>query len=131
MAEIEQAGPASAKLDVREEDGTLVLCLSGDLDVTSTDCFRSALDAALDGTADRVIPDLAGLQFMDSSGTALIVSVTQKVREVRVRNPTTIVRRLFELTGLTEALGMVPGVLPGTGLGHMNISRLFSAQKCG
>ncbi len=131
MAEIEQAGPASAKLDVREEDGTLVLYLSGDLDVTSTDYIRSALDAALDGTADRVILDLAGLQFMDSSGTALIVSVTQKVREVRVRNPTAIVRRLFELTGLTEALGMVPGVLPGAGPGHMNISRLFSAQKCG
>ena len=45
---------------------------------------------------------------MDSSGIALLISTTRKANAVEVRNPTVIVRRIIELTGLTEILLMVP-----------------------
>ena len=57
---------------------------------------------------DRLAFDVAELKFMDSSGIALLVSAARQVRQVELRHPTPIVRRLIELTGLTELLLMVP-----------------------
>ena len=108
MAEIGQPGSAAAGLEAREEDGALVLHLSGELDVTNVKQVRSAVDAFVSSQTERLIFDLEGLQFMDSSGIALLVSVAQKVREVQVRNPSGIVRRLMELTGLTDTLHVTP-----------------------
>ena len=108
MAEIGQPGSAAAGLEAREEDGALVLHLSGELDVTNFKQVRSAVDAFVSSQTERLIFDLEGLQFMDSSGIALLVSVAQKVREVQVRNPSGIVRRLMELTGLTDTLHVTP-----------------------
>ena len=108
MAEIGQPGSAAAGLEAREEDGALVLYLSGELDVTNVKQVRSAVDAFVSSQTERLIFDLEGLQFMDSSGIALLVSVAQKVRKVQVRNPSGIVRRLMELTGLTDTLHVTP-----------------------
>ena len=108
MAEPGQAGTASAGLKAQEEGGALVLYLSGELDVTTADQIRAAMNAAGSSDTERLIIDLADLQFMDSSGIALIVSVAQRAREVQVRNPSAMVRRLIELTGLAEALRITP-----------------------
>ena len=108
MAGIEQAGSAAAGLQAREEDGALVLRLSGDLDVTNAEQVRSAIGAVVSSDTERLIFDLEGLQFMDSSGIAMLVSVAHKVRDVQVRNPSIIVRRLIELTGLADALHVTP-----------------------
>ncbi len=43
---------------------------------------------------------------MDSSGIAMLVSVAREGREVQLRNPSAIVRRLIELTGLAETFGI-------------------------
>ncbi len=106
MAELDPAGSASAWLEAQDEDGTLVLRIFGELDVTSADDVRSNLDAALGSETERVVFDLGGLEFMDSSGIALLLSVTGKVREVQVVNPPAIIRRLLELTGLAETFRM-------------------------
>ncbi len=106
MAEIGQAGSAAARLEAREEDGVLVLRLSGELDVTNAKQVRSAVDAVLTSETERLIFDLEGLQFMDSSGIAMLVSVAREGREVQLRNPSAIVRRLIELTGLAETFGI-------------------------
>ena len=108
MAEIGQAGSAAAGLEAHGEDGALVLRLTGDLDVTNAEQVRSAIDAAVNSQTERLIFDLEGLRFMDSSGIAMLVSMTQKVQEVRVRNPSSIVRRLIELTGLADAWHVTP-----------------------
>lgn len=82
--------------------------LSGELDLVSVDSVRSVIDAALAGQSERLVFDVSELEFMDSSGIALLISVTRKVQAVEVRNPTAIVRRIIELTGLTEILLVVP-----------------------
>ncbi len=45
---------------------------------------------------------------MDSSGLALLASVAQRVPEVELRDPSPIVRRLIELTGLVGILNVTP-----------------------
>jgi ABC-type transporter Mla MlaB component len=63
--------------------------------------------AAASKTA-RLVFDMSGVEFMDSSGIALLASAVQKVREVELRNPTPIARRLVELTGLAGILRITP-----------------------
>lgn len=121
MAEIGQPGSAAAGLEAREEDGALVLRLSGELDVTNVEQVRWAVDPFVSSETGRLIFDLEGLQFIDSSGIAMLVSVAQNVRDVHVRNPSTIVRRLMELTGLADAMHVTPSgpvslpAVPGRG----------------
>jgi anti-sigma B factor antagonist len=108
MAELDENDRPAASVEVWKEDGTPVLGLSGDLDLVSVEHVRTAIESALPAAEDRVIFDVSGLEFMDSSGIALLVSVAQRVRQVELRHPTLIVRRLIELTGLKETLRLTP-----------------------
>jgi len=85
-----------------------VIRLSGELDMVSVERVRSVVEGALTAEDDRLAFDVSELEFMDSSGIALLVSAARRARQVELRHPTPIVRRLIELTGLTELLLMVP-----------------------
>ena len=104
MADLGPADQAADVASVREENGTPVVYLSGELDLTSAAQFSTAIDAALGSEPGRLVLDASGLKFMDSSGIVLLVSATQRVQEVQVRDPSPIVRRLIELTGLSNVL---------------------------
>lgn len=109
MAELtDPADHAAVRVEVWEEDKTPVIRLSGELDMTSVEQVRPAIDAAVGSKAERVVFDAGGLEFIDSSGIALLVSVTRHVREVEVRSPHPIVRRIIELTGLDQILQITP-----------------------
>ena len=104
MADLNPADKTLTVASVREENGTPVIYLSGELDLISAGQFSAAIDAALGSHPGGLILDASGLNFMDSSGIVLLVSAAQRAREVQVRNPTPIVRRLIELTGLSDVL---------------------------
>jgi anti-anti-sigma factor len=108
MDELDSAGHASCVTEVTREGETPVIRLSGELDLVTADSVRSALDPALAGAPERLVFEVSELEFMDSSGLALLVSAARKAGKVELRNPTLIVRRLIELTGLAEMLIMVP-----------------------
>jgi anti-sigma B factor antagonist len=108
MAELGPADEAYCAADVSREDGAAVIRLSGELDMVSVDSVRAVIDEVLASENARLVFELSGLEFMDSSGIALLISVTKKVPAVEIRNPTAIVRRIIELTGLTEILHMAP-----------------------
>ncbi len=107
MADLEPAGQAASVASVREENGTPVVWLSGELDLTSTGQFAAAIDTALGSDPGRLTLDASGVTFMDSSGIVLLISAAQRVQELRVRDPSPIVRRLIELTGLTKVLRII------------------------
>jgi anti-sigma B factor antagonist len=108
MAEREPTDEAYCAVDVATEDGVPVIRLSGELDMVSLERVRPVVEEVLAAGNDRLAFDVGELAFMDSSGVALLVSATQKARQVELRHPTPIVRRLIELTGLTELLLIVP-----------------------
>ena len=107
MAELNPGNQAPITVTTRTEGGTPVVSLSGELDLSNTGHVRSYLDDALAGGSERRVFDLSGLEFMDSSGIALLAAAAQRVREVEIREPPATVRRLLELTGLTEILRIV------------------------
>ena len=108
MAELEPTDEAYCAVAVGTEDGTPVIRLSGELDAVSMERIRPVVEEVLAAGNDRLAFDVRELVFMDSSGVALLASATRKARQVELRHPTPIVRRLLELTGLTEVLLMVP-----------------------
>jgi anti-sigma B factor antagonist len=108
MAERDPAGDAYCAADVSRDNGTVVIRLSGELDMVSSQSVRPVIEAALADQSERLVFEVSGLQFMDSSGVALLISVAKRVKGVEVRNPTATVRRIIELTGLGEVLVVLP-----------------------
>jgi anti-sigma B factor antagonist len=108
MAELDPADQAYCAADVSRENAVAVIRLSGELDMVSVERVRAVIDEALASENERLVFDVSELEFMDSSGIALLISVTRKVPAVEVRDPTATVRRIIELTGLTEILRMIP-----------------------
>ena len=55
-----------------------------------------------------LVVDLTKLEFMDSSGIAMLLKIAARVDSVEIRNPSNAVRRIIECTGLTDVLHLDP-----------------------
>ncbi len=92
------------KVRIGEEEGVPVIQISGELDLATVDTVQDTITRVVDASPATVIFDLGELAFMDSSGLALMLSVAKQVERVELRNPSDIIRRVVEMTGLTEVL---------------------------
>jgi anti-sigma B factor antagonist len=94
------------------EDGCRELRLEGELDLAVADRFHARINAAV---ADEVeiLVCLEECDFVDSSGIAVIVLahrlMTEKRRRLLLCHPSAEVRRILDLTGLTEQGLVVDG----------------------
>jgi len=104
MAELNTAGQDGITVRTRHQDGTPVISVAGELDLTNAKEVRSAIEAVVSDHGQLIVFEVSDLTFMDSSGIALLASVTRQV----LRDPTPIVRRLIEMTGLDKVLRMTP-----------------------
>ena len=89
----------------RRSTGDLeVLALSGVMDAAQAPQVRQALREALDAGRKRLLVDLAGVTFMDSSALFALVSTYKAARslggDVALSSLCPSVRALFELTRL-------------------------------
>ena len=109
MDELDDAGASVGSVDVTvDATGVPVIKLSGEIDMSNVESFRGAIDALVETTHERVDFDLSALDFMDSSGIALLLRVAAKTETVRLLQASSLVRRLIEATGLTDVLQVVP-----------------------
>ena len=71
------------KLITSEKNGDLIACISGDIDHHSAPAIRTEIDQTLYGAKwKRLVLDLSGTDFMDSSGLGLILGRKQKTEEM-------------------------------------------------
>jgi anti-sigma B factor antagonist len=79
--------------------------IAGDLDCYTAPQLRAALLALVDEGARQVTLDVAGTQFVDSTGLSVLVGGLKRLRDqggnMVVRSPNDTTRRLFEITGLS------------------------------
>ena len=80
--------------------------ITGELDIASVDAVAEGIEPYLGDRTERVVFDLGKLDFMDSSGIALLVRVANRVGTVQVSEASPIVRRVLEATGLVATFGM-------------------------
>ena len=82
-----------------------VVCLAGEIDISNVGGLADAL-CSMPGSV--IIADLSGVTFMDSSGISQLIVAKSAIEgwgsELIIRGATGIVRRPFELLGLSEML---------------------------
>ena len=83
-----------------------VIALAGELDLASVEATRSGITPLLAKHPTRVTFDLEKLTFMDSSGIALLVQISNDVDQVTLIHVAPIVHRVLEATGLLEHFGL-------------------------
>jgi anti-anti-sigma factor len=66
--------------------------------------FEPALEPVMHDTAERVIADLSDLDFMDSSGIALLLQLARRSRSLQLQEPSKLMRRIIEANGLSGVL---------------------------
>jgi len=88
------------EVQVEMLDNIVVVRPMGVLDASSSKAFKQEATARV-GDADRVLVDLAGLQVIDSSGLAALLSLLRLVNgrggELKICSPTRAVRTVLEL----------------------------------
>jgi anti-anti-sigma factor len=92
-------------LESRQTDnGVTVLAPSGRLDVVGAPALREAVSEAMKGGQLRLIIDMEGVSFVDSSGLGSVVAALKQVRsskgDLRLAAPNQQVRVVLELTTL-------------------------------
>ena len=92
----------------REGSGAVVVRIGGEVDMSNADVLRETIDPIVASDVEHLIFDLGELQFIDSSGLTVLLAAAQKIPQVQLRNPSAIVRRIVEVTGLGEVLPTEP-----------------------
>jgi len=105
MAGLDHEQPRPTVERSTDGDATLVT-ITGELDLATVGGVERELDPLLQSPPDRVVFDLAGVSFMDSSGIALLLRVAEKVQSVRVRAASDSVKMVIRATGLSDILRM-------------------------
>ena len=98
---------AGLMIEVGRSADAYNLTLRGMLDLSTSERFDAAIDAALTSDARRVTVDLDGLEFVDSTGLAAILRATRRPDEngrLRMSRGTGEVAQLFRLTALDLVL---------------------------
>ncbi|MCU1607411.1 MAG: anti-sigma-factor antagonist [Modestobacter sp.] len=97
--------PFAVRTDVRADH--LRVLVSGELDLYREAELRSAVnDVLVDRAPDRLVLDVCGLQFLDSSGLRALLNCRDRARSVGV--PLTLavtpgpVTRLLDLAGVRD-----------------------------
>ena len=95
-------------IDRRHDADSLTLVLRGEIDIASAPALERALREAELSSPRRIVLDLAGLAFLDSSAIHLLIDAQERARTNRHHLVVTHVRaharRLFELTGINAQL---------------------------
>jgi anti-anti-sigma factor len=87
-----------------ESDGVPVVSVAGEIDISNSEALLEAISVALVVHPPRLILDLRGVTFMDSSGINVLVRSATTGTALYLRDPSPLVRRVIELTGLTDVL---------------------------
>ena len=105
MEELDGDRPAEALINTSTDpSGVPVVTVSGDLDLSNAGTLEATVASVAAEGPDELIFDLSGLRFMDSAGIAVLLLAVAQVDTVRLRAPSAAVRRVVELTGLTDVL---------------------------
>jgi len=98
---------------IEQSDGTVFICLNGEFDLACAERFKDELDCAVDGETEALVLDLGGLQFMDSTGLGILLTLNRTTSESGIEYTVLCgegaVRHVLRETGLD---GILPVVSP-------------------
>ena len=99
-----------ALLDLKVVGGpTTTIAVIGDLDPATAPELEAAIVAVTDdASVTRIVLDLGGVNFLDSSGLRVFVTTREELAardgQLVLRNASSNIRRLLDITGLGEVI---------------------------
>jgi anti-sigma B factor antagonist len=115
-------GGAGEALSVRSEsrDGATIVRPQGDIDLAGSPTLRQEIKKAQAGGPKRLIIDLGGVPYMDSSGVATLVEAMQLARKGGTKlvlcGLQDKVRSIFEIARLDTVFTITPSVETALGV---------------
>jgi anti-sigma B factor antagonist len=110
---------AEPRLRTTERDvdaRTTIVAVDGEIHVSTAPEFSGALRATLEDGRTRIVLDLSGVMFIDSTGLSVLLNALRRTTRAGGRmalvctNPTVL--RLFEITRLESTFDIHAGVEP-------------------
>lgn len=97
-------------IDVKETDAAIELTVSGEIDAYTAPKLRETLFPLSEENGVKMIVDLTGVSYMDSTGLGVFVGVFKNVRandgEFKIVGLSERLQRLFEITGLADIINI-------------------------
>ena len=101
-------------LDDSERDGYAVLSVRGEVDVYTAPKFRERLIQLVSDGKHRIIVDLEGVDFLDSTGLGVLVGGLKRLRshdgDLLLVCTQSRILKVFEITGLTKVFSIYDSV---------------------
>jgi anti-sigma B factor antagonist len=98
------------EIETRREGDSLTIALSGEVDLATVDRLDLAIRSAEETDVGRIVLDLSGLSFLDSTGLSVLLQAKARHREdgnrlTFIPSKHEAVTRLLALTETTAMLG--------------------------
>lgn len=102
------------RTEVTELAGWSVVSVYGEVDVATSPDLRERLIELINEGRHRLVLDLEGVDFLDSTGLGTIIGALKRARthggDLRLVCTETRITRLFEITGLDKAVPLLPSL---------------------
>lgn len=102
------------QIDQTERDGFVVLTTTGRFNMVSAPRMKARIDETVAGGSSRIVVDLAGVDFMDSSGLGALIGGLKTARQasgdLRIAAAGEQVVTVLRLTNLDRILQPYPSV---------------------
>lgn len=102
------------EIEVQDAGDHKILKPTGDLDVYTVGSLRDALSQMIEDGTPKVVVDLDGVPFMDSSGLGALMGGVRRMREAGGDLAIACTReqhlKLFTITGFGEGVSIAPTV---------------------
>ncbi len=104
---------ANIVVNVRQTgNGAGIIDINGDVNAFAENALMEAYTEACHGNARAIILNFSGLEYMNSSGIGLLVTllirVNRQKQQLLAYGLSDHYRQIFELTRLNEAIGIYP-----------------------
>ena len=98
--------------EVRWAGRAALVDVEGDIDLSRSARFQQSLLEVIDDSPERIVVNLAGVPYMDSSGVASLVKLLSRARRegisLRLTGLCQRVRSIFEITRLDSVFDIYP-----------------------
>lgn len=100
----------NVEMQVRKEPGVAVISIQGEVTGFAEDALMAAYAEGGGSTANTIILDFGGLEYMNSTGIGLLVTLLIRTQRHQQRlmacGLSEHYRQIFDLTRLNEAIGI-------------------------
>jgi anti-sigma B factor antagonist len=108
------------KVTSRSQGDYIVMSVQGEIDLYTVPRLQKELGSALAaGSPPRLIVDLSGVDFCDSTGVNALLAAHRQAREsggdLELAAPRTAVRKILQVTGLEAVFTVVDNPAPAVG----------------